>query len=131
MNRACKLVALHGLKHHVIISLEFVQAPSNKTCALLGDEDVIFVCHIHGQTLFWRIDDTLYNYVSISMFRNKGILVETDTMAPGGQVYERLRVRVSRQNNDTKVVCQGTVPNEVSNFSEPAFLYIAGKCNKM
>ena len=55
-------------------------------------------------------------------------MADTDTMAPGGQVHERLRVRVSRQNNDTKVVCQGTVPNEVSNFSEPAFLYIAGKC---
>ena len=56
-------------------------------------------------------------------------MAETDTMAPGpGQVHERLRVRVSRQNNDTKVVCQGTVPNEVSNFSEPAFLYIAGEC---
>ena len=37
-------------------------------------------------------------------------------------MYERLRVRVSRQNNDTKVVCQKTMINEVSNLSEPAFL---------
>ena len=84
-----------------------------------------FSCHVEGDILFWRVNDTLYNYANIPAFKRRGIQAHMRNTT-SYRLWETLTVRVSKQNNFTKVVCQGTVVGEISNYSTPAYLIVAG-----
>jgi len=111
--------------YSIILSVEFLEVPQNVT-ALVGDEDVSFSCRVEGDSLFWRVNETLYNYASIAEFRSRGIEARMHHTQQHIH-WETLVMRVSVENNSTKVVCQGTVFGQISNYSTPAYLLIAGE----
>ncbi len=107
------------------VIIAFLEAPANVT-ASLGESDAHFTCHFRGDSLFWRINGQLLNYVTYGEFRSRGIMA-TVIEVPANEHKETLSVRVSQQNNFTRVVCQRTVFGQISNFSNPAYLVIAGE----
>lgn len=108
----------------LLVSVVILQAPANATVPL-GHTPVTFTCRIQGESLFWRIDGQLYNYITAIDFRTRGISAATQA-APMGQRHETVTMAVSARNNNSVVVCQGTVFNFPSTFTDPAILRVVG-----
>ena len=103
---------------------EILDAPVNVTVGL-GSSPVIMPCRIHGEILYWVINDQLYGTGNVQRLRDQGITV-SHPIRNGSELTSIATITATEANNNTVIICEAQTDGFDIISSNPAMILFAG-----